>query len=138
MLKNCKRNRVEREREKEDIIREFKSLSLGSLCGCTFPVTPDGECLHEGIRYRDVGGRQVLGHHVRVTPDEYEIHRLRYTHETQHEEAGYQETASGEAVDPSGAAQRARPDADEAQIETIPSDREVQVYAEHRDNGQIA
>lgn len=49
-------------------------------------MMPDGECFHESIRDRDIGGRQILGHHVRITPNKYQIYRLRYTHETQHKE----------------------------------------------------
>jgi len=122
---------IARRKQQNSIIREFEFHCSFLAAGRTFSVTPDGERFHESIRDRDIGSRQILSHHVHVTPDEYEIRRLWYTHKTQHEEAGYQETTSGETTEPCkpvGALQRARPDTDEAQIETIPPDREIQVY----------
>lgn len=88
-------------------------------------MTPDAERFHESVRDRYVGSRKIFSHHVHVTPDEYEIHRLRYTHKTQHEETCHQKTTSGEAIDPFEAVQRARPDSDDAQIETVPTNREI-------------
>lgn len=62
---------------------------------CTFSLMPDSECLHESIHDRNVSNRQIFDHHIRVTPNEYQIHRLRYTHKAQHEETGYHKTISG-------------------------------------------
>lgn len=92
-------------------------------------MTPDDEGFHEGVRNRDICGCQIFRHHVRIAPNKKQIYRLWNTHETQHEEAGYQKTTSGESASLAGTLQRVGPDADETQIEPIPSDREIQVYA---------
>lgn len=105
----------------------FKKLFSKVLC--TFFLTPDGECFHERIHNWDVSSRQVFSHHIRVTPNEYQIRRLRYTHKAQHEETGYHKTTSRKPAFLLKILYRIEPDADEAQIESIPSDREIQVYA---------